>query len=360
MIARASLLVFLFACTSESSVECHFGTDQPVASADHAFERIRLVGETLYWSAPDGLWMLRDDDRTRLGARCSGGFVVHERDAQKFVACVRLPTHGDVGSIVWMRFEDTVLREHLEVARVGRDSRGVAMEPTESGWQLLWHDGTPGTWQVWSTQVSDGVVEEPRPASSFQVAALSPTTWREDDAVFMAWGESWLDAGFPRGQVMVWSGAGVPQRVMEVDVQDPRPTLIRDSRSRVLFFRDHRRPFRRVGLYAVRLDDRFRAMGEPIRVGRANASGPIRALECGGSLAVMTPRTWDKDLLIAINVLDEDLRKRIAEQQVYEWSAHFDQADVTCVDDTLHIVVGEQGRGTESRVRAHAITLRCE
>lgn len=340
-------------------MECHFGDDHPVAEADHGFDRIRMVGEAIYWSAPDGLWLREDGRTTRLDAPCDGGFDVVEVDGGRVVACVRTPTHGDDGSLVWMRFEDRALRERVEIARLGRDSRGVAMERTDEGWRLLWHDGTPGSWQVWSVVLVPGEEPEPTPTSSFQIAALSPTMWREDDAVFMAWGESWLDAGFPRGQVMVWSGSGTPRRVMEVNVQDPRPVLIRDDRSRVLFFRDFRRPFRRIGLYVVRLDDRFRPMAEPQRVGRANAEGAIRVLPCAGSLAVITPRTWDEDLLVAINVLDSDLRKRIAEQQVYEWNAHFSEADAACVDGELRLVVGEQGRGLESHVSAHAITLSC-
>lgn len=352
-------IALLVACSSESSVECHFGDDRPVAEAEHAFDRIRMIGDALYWSAPDGLWVREGERTVRLDARCDGGFDVAETEDGRVVACVRRPTHGDPGSLVWLRFEAYALRERVEVARVGRDSRGVAMEQTSEGWRLLWHDGTPGNWQIWSVVLVAGVEPEAMPASSFQIAALSPTTWREDDHVWMAWGESWIDAGFPRGQVMVWSGNGTPRRVMEVNVQDPRPVLIRDERSRVLFFRDFRRPYRRIGLYVVRLDDRFRPMAEPERVGRANADGAIRVLPCAGSLAVMTPRTWDEDLLIAINVLDSDLRKRIAEQQVYEWNAHFSEADVACIDDELRLVVGEQGRGTESAVRAHAITLTC-
>ena len=332
----------------------------PVADADHGFDRIRLDGEVLYWSAPDGLWLREGDVLTRLDARCDGGFDVKPTEEGRVIACSRLPSHGDDGSLVWMRFVGTTLSQRVEVARIGRDSRGVEMENTADGWRLLWHDGTPGRWQVWTVVLTPGVEPEPVPASSFQIAALAPTMWREDESVLMAWAESWLDAGFPRGQVMVWSGSGAPQRVMEVDVQDPRPVLTRDSRSRVLFFRDFRRPYRRVGLYAVRLDDRFRPMGEPERIGRANAEGAIRVLPCAGSLAVMTPRTWDEDLLVAINVLDDDLRKRIAEQQVYEWNAHFSRADVACVDDELRLVVGEQGRGLQSRVQAHALTLRCD
>ena len=339
------------ACSSESSVECHFGTDRPIAEADHGFDQLEMHEGVLHWSAPDGLWR----DGRRLEARCDGGFDV----VGEVVACLRRPTHGEAGSLVWMRFEGGVLVERHAIAQVGRDSRGVAMARSGEGWRMLWHDGTPGDWQVWSAVFVPGAETDPAPVSSFQIAALSPTMWTEGEDTYMAWGESWLDAGYSRGQVMAWSGSGAPRRVVEVDVHDPRPVVLRDARSRVLFFRDHRRPYRRVGLYAVRLDDRFQTMGEPVRVGRANADGPIRALECAGSLVVLTPRTWDEDLLIGINVLDRDLRKRIAEQQVYEWNAHFDQADVACVDDELRLVVAERGRGTESRVQAHAIQLSC-
>lgn len=326
------------------------------------------MGSTLLWSSPEGLWIrpLETDGAprgpaVRVDAPCDGGLDAAPTDEGLVVACLRRPTEKGGGAALLLEIREGRLRRRAVLGPAGRDARGIDLAPDGEGWAAAWHDGVPGAWAVWLARVTGDLVPEaePRLLSSPRTAAGRPALARGEGALWVVWSESWLEAGFPHGQIVVWPGRGVPRRVLEVDVLEPSPVLHWDGRAATLFFRDLRRPSRRVGLFAQRLDERWRPTGAAVRVGRSDAAQPFQVLSCADALVTVTPRSWDGDLLVGVNLLDTRLRKRVPEQQIYEWAARFATAAARCSDDTLLLVAGEQSRAPDVTVAAHALTLRC-
>ncbi|HJK95301.1 MAG TPA: hypothetical protein RMH26_31485, partial [Polyangiaceae bacterium LLY-WYZ-15_(1-7)] len=374
----------LGACASEPPLRCRFGEGHTLGAVHLAYDDVRLVAEgagwRALWSAPDGLFARPIDGAgaptgptRRLGARCDGGLDAAALGAGALlVACARRgdATKGRPGALVLLRFEEGVTTWRRRFDPVGRDARGVAMAVRGDRVGLAWHDGVPGSWQLWFVEVALGSAPEdagaeaedaPRPLSSSGVSAGAPRVWVDGERALWTWAETWLEAGYPHGQVLVWSGRGLPQRVAEVDFEAPAPDLARDGRSLVVFFRDHRRPWRRPQLYARRVDDGLRPMAPAERVGRANHRRGAVAFPCAGGLAAVIPRTWDEDVLVGLQVLDGQLEGRIREQQIYEWAARFPVADGACVGDgAILALVGAEGRPEATRAPLHAMALRCE
>lgn len=346
-----------------------------LATARYSFDGVALTTRQAVFSTREGLFV-RDIEgaasAVRLGPRCEGGVAALERDAT-WIACSHRPhlDQGRPGHVELISFEPQRTRRWV-LGTVGRDADGVAIAAQGDAVRVAWHDGTPGAWRVFWAQVDPrSGPREPSLVSAAERAAGAPSLQTDGDDVWITWAETWLDAGYPHGRVRTWNGRGVPSTVAEVDVQHPTPVLTHDDEGPVLIFRDHRRPWRRVSVFAQRLDARRRAVGEPERVGRANGDGAPRAVACGPHLWVASPRTWDGDTLVGINVLDDRLRKQVAEQQVYEWDAHFARTDVRCgevveaTDDApanaaIVALVAEQGESARPEVGLHAITLRCE
>ncbi len=326
------------------------------------------MDSTLVWSSPEGLLLRNLDDEgaprgpaVRVDAACDGGFDVERAHDGLLVACLRRPTEKAGGAALLLDVRRDRLYQRQIVGHAGRDARGIDLERDSDGWAVAWHDGEPGAWGVWLARVSDTLLplHEARLLSSPRIAAGRPSLRRIDGTMWVVWSESWIEAGFPHGQIVVWPGQGVPRRVLEVDVLEPSPVLHHDGRSTIVFFRDLRRPHRRVGLFAQRLSDQWRPTGEVVRIGRSDGTQPFHVLPCAGAMATVTPRSWDGDLLLGVNLLDAELRKRVPEQQIYEWSARFATAAARCSGDTLLLIAGEQSRAPDVRVAAHALTLRC-
>jgi len=362
------LFAGLFACGGEADLECHFGDGELVArSGGRRYDQVRLVPRedrgVALWSADDGTWARPlGGDARRLGLRCDGGLDAwHE---PLVVACATRPRPAldQPARVTLWRLDDSLeitARRTFEAG--GRDSRGLVLAPDGDGWRVVWHSGRPGAWEVWSVRAGfDEAPLEPRLLSDPSVAAGPPALASSDGDLWLTWAETWLDAGYPAGRVVVWRGAGAPQEVATVDHDDPSPTLILDDDTRVLLFRDFRRPYRRPSLFAQRLDERGAPVGRARRVARANARGRPRGLRCAERVVTVTPRSWDQDVLVGVNVLDEELGKLVREQQVYEWSAHFDVADAACVDGAVQLLVGARADSAEATTTLHAMALRCE
>jgi len=355
--------------TEPPALECHFGQEHAIAAATLRFHGLQFAGSTLVYSSPEGLFVrpLPGDGSPREPARrvdaaCDGGFHAEAEGERLVVGCLRRSTAKSEGSALLLEFRDGALRERVVLGPAGRDARGIDLAREADGWAAVWHDGVPGAWGVWFARFTDELElrSGPRLLSAPRVAAGRPSLHRgRNNGLWVTWAETWIDAGFPHGQIVVWPGRGVPRPVAEVDVLDPSPVLHHDERSAVLFFRDLRPPNRRTGLFAQRLDERWRSVGEPVRVGRSDGAEPFDVLRCSGALATVTPRSWDGDLLIGVNLLDSQLRKRVPEQQVYQWAARFATAAARCTGDTLLLIVGEQSRAPDTAVAAHALTLRC-
>ncbi len=325
------------------------------------------------WSEEDGLfWRPLDaagaaaGDTVRLGARCGGGLATTTSDGSTWLACARRPDDDkDVAGVLSIERRDgsgEVVQRTL-VRPVGRDAAGVSMVASGGGVRVAWHDGVPGAWRVWWVQVdvdAEGPIDPVMVSAPRHAAGAPSLLAMEDDEVLVVWAETWLDAGFPHGRIQSWRGRSTAETIQEIDVQWPTPTLVRHDDETVMFFRDHRRPWRRTSVYAVRLDAHDRTHGEPVRVGRANTEHGPRPLECGDHLWVGSPRTWDTEVLVGINVLGDDLQKRVPEQQVYQWGAHFAVTDLNCSEGSVLSLVGERGESTRPEVALRVLKLHCD
>lgn len=329
---------------------------------EHRGDRLRV------WSAEDGLFRSSSsgasDAPVRIDEPCDSLDAISQ-DGSLLVACGRrpLPSKDGPGSITILRLTDgeSIERSMPIEGRVGRDHQGLSIAPRAGGLVLAWHDGRPGDWGAWSIELDASMqpVDAPQRLSASRVAAGRPFILPGDPLLF-TWAESWVEGGYPSGQVLVSDGRGRPRRAAEVIVQSAVPVLARDASGAVLFFRDIRRPNRRTSLFAMRIDESGNARGEPVRVGRSDGRGGPSATYCAGLLAVATPRSFGRtEVLVGVYLLDDALEERVKEQQVYQWAAQFTAADIACSEDTMTLLVGQRSHLEGDPATLHALPLRC-
>ncbi|MEM9069141.1 MAG: hypothetical protein AAGE52_11575 [Myxococcota bacterium] len=356
--------------TDPASLRCHFGEEYRVATGTAVFDDVRLLAQgddvLAFWSSADGLWRRRlsrvgapRGPSERLGERCDGGMDAVVRNGGVLVACLRRALRDQEGFAIYFEVREGIARRLL-LGPAGRDAEGIAIAALEDRAVVVWQDGMVGTWAVWKADVPFEGTPQSAQLSSPQFAATSPSLVSDETRTLVAWAEVWLDAGFPHGQILVARESGVPARVMEVDVLRPSPVLTGNLDAPALFFRDQRRPYRRTQLFAVQLSERLRATDEPRRIGRSDGRAPPTLLPCMDATVVVHPRSWDEDLLIGVHVLDEDFEKRVGEQQIYEWDAHFSHGAALCTEGGLLTIAAERSRGVDRGVSAHALPLRCD
>lgn len=382
----ATIASLALACAPAPRETARFGEQHEIARLEWEADDLRLVdtrdGPVALWSAPAGLRLQRLGSRgapegaaAHLGPRCEGGLAAHATDGGLVVACARRPRldKGDPGAVLVLEVVDDEVVARRRLAGLGRDSRGIELAREGEDWVVLWHDGSPERWTVWRARVphlrggrlrsghgaSDTPQVDPEPLSTPHLAASSPALVTYAGEAITIWAETWMEAGFPRGHVLATRGRSPsPTLVADVDHEDPAPSVAADERGLVVLFRDLRRPSPRASLFAQRLGDDLRPRGRPARVTRADAERGARGVACLGGLVAVVPRTWDNDTLIGLDLLDLDLKKRVAEQQIYEWAARFTRADAACVDGTLITLVGERASGLSPEARLHTMELR--
>jgi hypothetical protein len=366
------------ACATEPPVRCRFEASHTLGEVALGVQDVRLIrrgaGLVAFWSAREGLFArtLASDgaplgEATRLGPACEGGLAVADDERGLVLACSR-PANldkGQDGDVVLAVVSDALeLRSSRALATIGRDSRGVDLARRHDGtWSVVWHDGTPGAWNVVRARVrldDDAPTDVEILSSGVSSAGGWPRVLVRGDEALFVFEEMWFEGDLARGRVLVARERGIPVQVEELEGHDARPQLVHDARSLVLFFRDLRRPLRHSVLFARRLGETLRPM-EPARlVTRADAEGSPRSLECLGHLVAVVPRTWDTDVLVGIDLLDARLRKPIPEQQIYEWSARFPHTDAACSDDHLVTLVASRAPASSPGAPLHTIVLRCD
>lgn len=370
-------LVAAWGCASEAAPRCRFGPSHDVGTAGLGADEVALVatrGSTAaFWSGDSGFFARALDatgapisEPRRIGSACDAGLAVAPRDSGWLALCGRRAQldKGQQGSLTLIALDRSLRPTRTKhVASLGRDASGGDLARHADGtWSVVWHDGALGAWNVWRSRLrfeADEVVDAEPLSSGVLAASPRPRVVVHEDRAHFVFEEFWLDAGFARGRVLVARERGAPVAVEELEDRDARAQLLHDGRSWILVFRDLRRPSPRPSLFARRLGDDLRPIEPARRVTRADADGSPEALTCGGRIVVVVPRTWDTDILVGIDVLDARLRKIVAEQQVYEWSARFPLADAICEDGGLVALVAARARAGDGEAPLHTIGLRC-
>lgn len=390
-------LALLWGCDRAPEPQCSFEQSHAIGHSTGArFDALKLLrwggGLLAFWSGDDGTWARPLDARgapqapaKRIFAQCGGGLSAlplqpntlppaglhFDAEPRIAVACATSPRQalGSAGAVVllWLDAELNVLAQSVHGSS-GRDSQGVALGTYEAtaeqaqrrpAIEVLWHDGTPGAWTVFRARPSDpefgaSALSNPeRAAGPPEVISIDGTLWR-------TWAETWIDAGFPAGRVMVQVGEGEAIPVAEVNVSAPRPTLATDEAGAVLLFRDFRRSFRRRALFAQRLGSDGDPSGEPEWLSRANARGGPVGFGCGDHLATLSPRSFDEDVLIGVNIVDQALDRPVPQQQIYQWASQFELADGTCSDGAIMTLMGSRGQPPGAGADLLLMPLRCE
>lgn len=329
-------------------------------------------GAVVAWSTQAGAFVLRVDvdgapraEPTRLGDSCDGGVAVAagQRGDEIVVACLRRP-YGPAnkpGHVMLATLDAELgLTRRQKIGRAGTDSWGVDVLVGDDGPVIAWRDAGMDGARVWRTELRGGVDPGAVVASSPTVSAGPPRLMRDGAHVLAVWAETWSEGAAASGQVVLQVDRAAPRQIAEVVFQEPTPTVARDPTGLVVAFRDERRPHRRAGLYAVRLDDRYATVGEPVRVGRANGRGGPHAFGCMQSLVTAVPRSWSNDELVALNVLDGDLVHRVRERHMYEFGHSFTRTAAACVGPGPLVAVAEEGHSAAPEARLRVVPLRCE
>ncbi|MEZ4246653.1 MAG: hypothetical protein R3B99_00205 [Polyangiales bacterium] len=373
----AAGLGLLVGCDAEGAVRCRFEGSRSVGRTALGTDQVALVdgaaGLLATWTSSAG-WEARrldgDGEPTgsvvRLGPSCDAGLAVR-RDGSGWTALCGHRARPDKAQEGALRM--LVIDEQLAITRsrvlatLGRDAQGVDLARHDDGsWSVVWHDGHVGRWNVQRARVrpdEDGPVDAEPLSSGVLAASPYPRVQVREDRALFVFEEFWLDAGFARGRVSIARERGMPIAVEELEDRDGRAQLVHDGRSWVLVFRDLRRPSPKASLYARRLGDDLRPIERARRITRADADGSPRALMCDERLAVVVPRTWDTDVLVGIDLLDTRLRKVVAEQQIYEWSARFPHADAVCHDGRVITLAASRAWVGAGEAPLHTIGLHC-
>lgn len=362
------MLVFAGACSAQERIECDFGEERILARDPVRFEGVRLVedgdGNRAIWATREGLFTSTGDEAPRrIEEPCDA--IDALGGAGVVVACARRPHEAkdDSGALMLFVLVDGSVVERRSIeARVGRDHQGLSLVRVSDGYALAWHDGTPGDWGAWWVTLDAELrpTRDPRRLSARGTAAGVPALLG-GEPLLATWAETWIERGASRGQVLVSDGTGRPERIAEVSYAEPTPILVRDPRGVVALFRDQPGRSRRASLFAQRLDSGLSTPTPRRRVGRSDGRGVPRAFMCGDSLVSIGPRSFGRsEILIGIHLLDEALRPRAKEQQVYQWAAQFTLADALCDGDQLELLVGQRSRLYGDPATLHALPLRCE
>ncbi len=390
----------------------------PGATEHTLFRALYSVDEGLFIRSVRGVDQPTGENATappqRLGMPCDSWDAVSFGSSDSLVAaCGRRPraAKDQPGTITLYRLEGHTLGDEesqaggvhsfvIPGALIGEGHAGLSLAargatPNE-GVELAYHDGRSGHYDVWHLALffDDGEedrglrLDEPTLLSATVAMAGQPSLYIEDDVRYVTWAEGWVEPSTRfddyAGQIMLQQSdldvapVRPARRIAQIHHHPSQPTLVGrigpegDRGAPTLLFRDLRPPKRRPGLFAMPLNE---TIDEPTRVGRSNGPAAPHGLHCGDSLVTTTARTFGRtDVLIGIHLLDEQLEDRVAEQQVYEWSAQFADAAPACAtppgnhdtqdagesaSETLWLLVGERHRLGRRSADLHLLSLRC-
>jgi len=399
----ASALVAVASATWESGDDsggaarlCHFGREHLVREADGVVvdgvavdvDRARGPARALVgaWSEHSGLYAqaLTGDGRAigapaRLGPRCSGGIALDVRDRSAYVACVERGNEARAASGAVVIHRVAIDRESgavvapsdtIDVGPAGRDSAGVDVLAARGRVVVAWHDGAIGAHRVLRAELDDDgrtmrLRAPARVVSSRSIAAGPPALLAHGGEVLTAWEEVELDAHDRlAGRVMIARDGGDPRAVAAVTSPDARPVLAELAGDLVLALVDVRGG-RRAALYVSRLVSRrgrgsMYAESEPRRLGRAGAR--TSAVECGGALALSSPRKYGRrERVVSLYRVDRSLARIGGEQQIYEVGVEPTHAALTCPGEgaTTLALFAERATPRHPNARLRTLSFGC-
>lgn len=379
----ALVLVTLGAAGCEASqpaavgTPCAFGEEHVLAEARGGlFFGVDLVldGEhgRVFWSDRSGSWVrdVGDTGRptgpaTRLGPGCDGGLDAARSSDGWLLACLRreVPEAGKAGHVEVLHLDAAArVVSRASLGPAGRYSDGVSLDLDGGVPVVAWHDGTPGAHRVWLARVEVGERVEPQLVSRPGVAAGAPTVRVVDGRAVVVWAETRFDAnGYLVGQVLLSDLHGAPREVAVIIHDDARPVLGEDEDGLLVAYRDEAPAGTLARLFVRRMADGLTPTGEPVSVGRANGIGRATLVACEGALTTVAPRSYGRhEVLVGINRLDEELRHRHPERQIYEYGTDFSLAAADCADEHTLIVVAERGHTARPIAQLRTATLDCE
>lgn len=361
----------------QPDVRCRFGDERDLGRTVHrGFHAIAATHHAdstwIAWSEPGGTWLARVGAQRarRVGPACSGGLALAGATGETpagteppfWLACLaRSSADKDApGSVSVWRIAGTEALDvsRTEIATAGRDARGITLLAGAESPELAWQDGVVGRWRVWRKRPNEAA----EPVSLPDLVAGPPRLHRDGTRTLVTWAERGLGGDRRHTRIVVQDDAGLPRQLLErVPHTDPAPALVRADGRLWLGYRAHDRRHDRAGLHVVRLSDDLRVEGAPIRVGRADETGPLGLVSCGDALFTVVSRSYGaRDILVGINRLDGRAMATMPELQIYQWNAAFVHVDALCSDDGLATFFADRGDSTRRGAAVRMLPLRCE
>jgi hypothetical protein len=378
-LAPAIAALSIAACGDDAPAPgCRFGEEHTVGgiggtTVDDLVLAPTRDGAVVAWSAREGTFLLELDDRGvarapahRLTGRCGGGIALAADARAAWLACSVRPIEAadKPGAVHVVRIARGEVDLRCSFGRVGSASHGIDMALHDGRPQVAWNDADAGYARVWLARWAADArpphcTTEPRVISRDDVRAGAPSALFDRGRLLVTWAETVTADGDSVGEVRVWADRGAATTAASVLHPDARPVLARDARGLLVGFRDENPAGTRPRLFLIRLDEGLGPASEPVRVGRANGEGGVALAPCAERLFTIAPRTFDRDGLIGINVLDGRLAHAIGEQQMYRAGGDYAWAAGVCLGDSLRVVAAERSAIESRGGRVVTASLTC-
>lgn len=367
-----SALMLIAACERQDAASvqgaCDFGATQTVVSTPGlSFDGVALAKRErdylAVWSEPRGLFARQLDRHGkpqagahRLGERCRGGIATAQQGAATGVACLRPRGHAELGRVDaagrWLGAQ--------ALGAAGRDSEGIAVVAHAGGFAVAWHDGQPGRYRAQWAVTGGGQTPTDSTLSDPAYAAGAPALVSHQGKLLASWAETrFTPSGDSATRLQVARIGQAGRSLGESSIHEAAPQLLSVQGRLWVGFRDRRRAAQRAQLYALRLDNALAAIGQPIRVGRANSDGPPRMVGCALDRFALTPRVYGGEMYIGVHALDADFKHRGDGHQYYENSREFVRAAGACTETGLLMFAAERSAPGQPGVRGIAAPLSC-
>jgi hypothetical protein len=352
---------------------CQLDEAHPIAEAHAlAFDAIDVVHSdgTLMaaWSVPEGLFTrpLAADGRglsqpTFVAERCRGGLSLSARPGGAWLACSRPDEHEDESAVVLYALDASGrASDALTLGAPGRDGKGVVVETRGEQALVAWHDGHVGAYGVRLSRIEHAKVRTEllsRPA----VPSHEPDLRVSDGRFTVVFAETRFSSlTKSQTRIMAVREGEDARAIRDVNVPDPAPALAHDGRSLILTFRSLPPRETKPELYAMRLDDELRSIGEPRQIGRANSDGAPSTLACAGQGFALLPREYATERYIAVHALDAALENQSSGHQFYATDRDFVLSRGTCLGGRALIVAAERAKVSDPRVHMVGMTFACK
>jgi hypothetical protein len=246
------------------------------------------------------------------------------------------------------------------VGQAGAASRGVALAAGAHGVEVAWHDASADAERVpWARLGPDGPVATETLSHPGRVAGL-PALARRGEGTLVVWPEQWERGREVEARVFAWTGHARPVELLRLDFLDPTPRVVPEAEHLVLAFRERPKGQRKPGLYLASIADSGTALGERLRLGRADGIASPALVECQGGVVAAVPRTYGGDYFIGLHWVDRGRARRRGGQQFYEDAHAYTQAAAVCMGDRTLLLVAEHAPLDRERTALRSVLYACE